>query len=44
VQLGPPVRQRQAQALQIGMVGENLRFDVRDLLAAALDVPIHRIR
>jgi hypothetical protein len=34
-QLGPPIRQRQAQSLDIGIAGEKLRLDRCDLAAAA---------
>jgi hypothetical protein len=35
--LGVPVDQRQAQPLQIGMAGSDLRFDRRDLASTTVD-------
>jgi hypothetical protein len=36
-QFSGPVGKRQAQPLHIGMTGQELRFDFRDLAAATLD-------
>ena len=36
-QFGAPVRERQAQSLQVRMPGADLRLDFRDLAAASLD-------